>query len=181
MGMTGKQGQLLLLTEKQKDCLRLVSHNYSSKEIGRKLGVSPFAVDQRLRIAARNLGVDSRFEAARLLAANELSDRTLSEPFIYQAPHVRSEHEPDSSGLSGALRDQGLGTHHRVLRDAGLATWPPSDPTSIWDFEMISEPRGFREPLGWPVKAAIAIAIALLSLIAFGAAITGLEVLSRLN
>jgi DNA-binding CsgD family transcriptional regulator len=181
MGMTDTQEQFQELTDKQKECLRLVSHNYSSKEIGRKLGVSPYAVDQRLRIATRNLGVDSRFEAARLLAATEQMDAAISEPLIYQPPHVLAPQQTGIEHASSAHRDQSLDAQAGVLRDAGVATWPPRESLATWDFRSISEPGGFQRPYSIQVKAMIAFAIALLSLIAFGAAVTALEVLSRLN
>src|SRR5688572_25598825 len=59
------------LTEKQRECLRLVLRNHSSKEIARELGIGVHAVDQRLKSAMKTLGVSSRAEAARLLAAHE--------------------------------------------------------------------------------------------------------------
>jgi DNA-binding CsgD family transcriptional regulator len=179
--MTNTQGQIQELTDKQKECLRLVSHNYCSKEIGRKLGISPYAVDQRLRIATRNLGVDSRFEAARLLTANEQTAPAISEPFIYQPPHVLAPQQTDTEEASSALRDRGLDAPGGVLRDAGFATWPLSDSAATWDFRSISEPGGFQRPHSTQAKVMMAFAIAILSLIAFGAAVTALEVLSRLN
>lgn len=59
------------LTEKQRACLRLVLMHYSSKEIARELGIGVDAVDQRLKGAMKNLGVQNRVEAARILAQYE--------------------------------------------------------------------------------------------------------------
>lgn len=179
--MNGKQSHVAELTDKQRECLRLVSHNYSSKEIGRKLGISPFAVDQRLRIAVRNLSADNRFDAARLLAATEAGGFEVCEPLIYQTPHVHALDDAGIKGWSGAHRDQGFDTQRNVLREAGVLTWPPSQPVDPWGFSLISEPRGLQAPLNWQMKVVLAIAIAMLSLFAFGAAIAGLEVLSRIN
>jgi DNA-binding CsgD family transcriptional regulator len=55
------------LTDRQKQCLRLVGAGFQSKEIAAKLGLSPHTVDQHLREAIRALGVSRRIEAARLL------------------------------------------------------------------------------------------------------------------
>jgi DNA-binding CsgD family transcriptional regulator len=59
------------LTEGQKDCLRLVMLHFSSKEIARKLGVSPHTVDKRLKTAISIMGVATRVDAARILANSE--------------------------------------------------------------------------------------------------------------
>ncbi len=59
------------LTEMQKQCLRRVLLHYSSKDIARELGVSPHTVDNHLKAAMQRLRATSRFEAARILAADE--------------------------------------------------------------------------------------------------------------
>jgi DNA-binding CsgD family transcriptional regulator len=177
----GKEQRVSELTDKQRDCLRLVSQNYSSKEIGRKLGVSPFAVDQRLRIAIRNLDVSNRFEAARMLTSVEQEAGLISQPLIYQAPHLEPQANFDNQKVSSAHRDQGLGSQPGKLQDAGVAVWPPRLAASLWENEMVSELRGLQTPISWQLKAGLAVIVALLSLIAFGAAVAGLEVLSRLN
>lgn len=60
------------LTERQKDCLRLVAQGYTSKEIGRALALSPSTVDNHILAAVQATGSLSRGNAARLLAQNEL-------------------------------------------------------------------------------------------------------------
>ena len=59
------------LSPRERDCLRLVARAFSSKEIGRALGISHHTVDDHLKHAIALLGVGSRFEAARLLTATE--------------------------------------------------------------------------------------------------------------
>ncbi|WP_164096634.1 helix-turn-helix domain-containing protein, partial [Serratia marcescens] len=59
------------LTARERDCLRLVARGMSSKEIALALGLSPLTVDGYLKEAVRTLGVSSRREAARILAAHE--------------------------------------------------------------------------------------------------------------
>ncbi|WP_447726025.1 LuxR C-terminal-related transcriptional regulator [Sphingomonas koreensis] len=68
------------LTERQKDCLRLVAQGYTSKEIGRKIGISPATVDNHVRAALDTLQVESRAEAARLLTAAETDQPLTSQP-----------------------------------------------------------------------------------------------------
>ncbi|MEY2882969.1 MAG: hypothetical protein RL490_693, partial [Pseudomonadota bacterium] len=75
------------LTEGQRDCLRLVYNHMTSKDIARVLGVSPHTVDMRLRTAMKTLNVDSRIDAARLLAQDEAGGFTapdVYQPLIYQ-------------------------------------------------------------------------------------------------
>lgn len=57
------------LSDGQKAALALVAQYKSSKEIARILGISPHTVDQRMKRVQAILGVNSRFEAARLYAA----------------------------------------------------------------------------------------------------------------
>jgi DNA-binding CsgD family transcriptional regulator len=82
--MAGKRQ--LYLTEGQKDCLRLVDDLLTSKEIARKLGISPFTVDQRLDAARRKLNAPSRKTAARIYL--ELEARSLPQPLVYYPEHI---------------------------------------------------------------------------------------------
>jgi len=55
------------LTQRERDCLRLVDQHLSSKQIARELGMSKTSVDTYCDRARRKLGVDDRFQAARIL------------------------------------------------------------------------------------------------------------------
>lgn len=59
------------LTERQKDCLRLVAQGYTSKEIGRTLDLSPSTVDNHILTAVQSMNANSRGEAARFLTGIE--------------------------------------------------------------------------------------------------------------
>lgn len=59
------------LTQRQKDCLRLVAQGYTSKEIGRALGISYSTVDNHLLAATQLLEAESRAEAARIFSQND--------------------------------------------------------------------------------------------------------------
>lgn len=63
--------RLEALTERERDCLRLVLDHLSSKEIGRTLGISPTSVDTHIRRAREKLSVEDRYVAAQMLAAWE--------------------------------------------------------------------------------------------------------------
>ena len=68
------------LTERQKDCLRLVGQGYTSKQIGPQLGITHVTVDNYIRAALDLLQVENRAEAARLLRAHELDQSLIHQP-----------------------------------------------------------------------------------------------------
>jgi DNA-binding CsgD family transcriptional regulator len=59
------------LTENEKVCLRRRLVPQTAKEMALDLGISPHAVEKRLKMARTKLGVSSSLAAARLLAASE--------------------------------------------------------------------------------------------------------------
>jgi DNA-binding CsgD family transcriptional regulator len=70
------------LTERQRACLELVAMGFTSKEIGRKLGISHSTVDNHILIATQTLGVADRREAGRLVtnAGQQLPRQTQALP-----------------------------------------------------------------------------------------------------
>ena len=68
------------LTDRQKDCLRLVAQGFTSKEIGRLLDLSPSTVDNHVTAAVQSLGAPNRGAAARALAVLELGQKLPSQP-----------------------------------------------------------------------------------------------------
>jgi DNA-binding CsgD family transcriptional regulator len=67
---------LARLTDNEKECLRRRLLQQTAKEMALDLGVSPHAVEKRLKMARTKLGLSSSLEAARLLAVSEGSQRT---------------------------------------------------------------------------------------------------------
>jgi DNA-binding CsgD family transcriptional regulator len=67
---------LTRLTDNEKECLRRRLQQQTAKEMALQLGVSPHAVEKRLKMARTKLGLSSSLEAARLLAASEGYQRT---------------------------------------------------------------------------------------------------------
>jgi DNA-binding CsgD family transcriptional regulator len=172
--------ELQKLTGGQRDCLKLVAQNYSSKEIARQLGVSRFTVDQRLRIAIQRLGVTTRFEAARLISDDSLF--LPSEPLVYQTSHIAldagflDKRVPDIRGLdsgSGAegteLRDSHGYFHDEFGRLPRRTSWPNPFNT------------GESNELNLSQKALWVILIAIGSALAFGVFASGLEAIARLH
>ena len=88
------------LTEGQRDCLQLVARLHSSKEIARKLAISPHTVDQRLKRAQSILGVSSRFEAARLFTETIGKDVDPYQQLVYQGPELSAFQFSDNKGAS---------------------------------------------------------------------------------
>ena len=62
---------LARLTPNERECLRRRLLPQTAKEMAIDLGISPHAVEKRLKMARAKLGVTSSLEAARLLAAAE--------------------------------------------------------------------------------------------------------------
>jgi DNA-binding CsgD family transcriptional regulator len=60
-----------VLSEREKEALRLLLEGHDAKSIASKLGISVHTVNERLRTARRKLGVSSSREAARILALSE--------------------------------------------------------------------------------------------------------------
>src|SRR5882724_1234408 len=62
-----------LLTQRERECLRLVDQHLSSKQIARQLGMSKTSVDTYCDRARRKLGVEDRYAAARLARQLDVS------------------------------------------------------------------------------------------------------------
>ena len=63
-----------LLSEKERETLRLIGRGHDAKSMARHLGLSVHTVNERLRNARRKLGVSSSREAARRLLEAEGAD-----------------------------------------------------------------------------------------------------------
>lgn len=106
----GVETKLTGLSEGQKAALALVAQYKSSKEIARILGISPHTVDQRMKRVQAILGVNSRFEAARLFAAAPA--QTTEQPgttwgdLIYHPSDIPIGAPPADTGASAAEEDQ---------------------------------------------------------------------------
>lgn len=90
---------LARLTESEKACLRRRLLPQTAKEMAIDLGVSPHAIEKRLKMARTKLGLSSSLDAARLLAATE------SRLPVPQSPDLSPEPEPaDAKVTSGGKR-----------------------------------------------------------------------------
>ena len=107
-------GRIAALTDAQREALRLLRTHRNAKAIGRRLGITHWAVHERLRAARRVLGAASSFEAAELLARAE------AEPayhrFVYDAGPLAGPADPLPATAS-AEGDQQLRPGAYLLRE----------------------------------------------------------------
>jgi len=86
------------LTAAEKECLYRKLRHQTAKEIAIDLGVSPHAVEKRLKMARAKLGLSSSVEAARLLVAAERYQQTGPQAAVLTAP-AEARHESSSKPL----------------------------------------------------------------------------------
>lgn len=97
------------LTERERECLRLVATGRSSKKIGRVLGISPASVDTHIVRARTKLGVRDRRAAADLVMKADADDATAldaaggrglaSEPLSFGLPPLATQTAWDRARL----------------------------------------------------------------------------------
>src|SRR3954463_4832050 len=87
------------LSSGQLDCLRLVDQHLNSKEIAVELKISPHTVDQRIRQALGILGVESRSQAARIVAQVRGPDQRLIHYSPYIPANEQSGHPEAAVGI----------------------------------------------------------------------------------
>ena len=164
------------LTEKQRECLRLVNLHKSSKMIAPMLGITPEAVDQRIKTAVRVLDVPNRYEAALLLAQHEGAyQRT-----IYEPPDIVSPAVDWTFGSStGGERTNGNASDEPMREDRS-----PYGSGRRRRFRWLPDPlpkRGAKaHDVGPWLRAAWIAAVAIAGAVAFGVLVSGVEALVRL-
>jgi DNA-binding CsgD family transcriptional regulator len=90
------------LTERQKDCLSLVAQGYTSKEIGRLLGLSPSTIDNHILAAMQLLDAPSRGAAARKFSSAEVRQKIPS-----QSPSLAIPNETPRTTVSNSIVKSG--------------------------------------------------------------------------
>lgn len=155
------------LTERQRSCLRLVLRRHSSKEIARELGISSHTVDQRLKAAIQTLGVSNRFEAARLLAAQE--PENIYQPLAYQPSDIAEP--PRCEAVEHYVEAEKQCDDERLVLREDQTPYGSSALTTAGE----TAGRGIGR------KLAIILAVAVCSALTFAGVLSGLEALSKLN
>ncbi len=199
---------LALLTDGQRDCLRLVYNHMTSKDIARILNVSPHTVDMRLRTAMRTLNVTNRIEAARLLVQEESGGITTPDayqPLIYQASELADP--PAAATMTSPGSNDGSDGESLFNRSDNPVVDPPvNGPPRLADASVLSEtmswtkatdvgsfdpgvdirpmvwsrPWGARNDLAIGARLAWIITIAVGSALAFGAVLSAMAALKSL-
>jgi len=100
------------LSPKERECLRLVGENRSSKEIARLLGISHTSVDTHVRRSLAKLDLRDRAEAARRLALLEAPK---------PAPVAARPGEPQTLWRSLLPPLDGLGLGRRLVLVGGAS------------------------------------------------------------
>ena len=124
------------LTEAQRVALRLFMERKTAKQIAIELGITPKAVELRLKGARDALGVATSAEAARLLAAAEQPNNTFRETLggsTEVAEAGLSRPSPDIDGKSGRAAPP---PDRKVLSETRAA--------------FTHQPAGLQAGLGWP-------------------------------
>jgi DNA-binding CsgD family transcriptional regulator len=163
------------LTDKQRECLRMVYRHMETKEIARELGLSPDGVTQRIKTAMKTLGVDRRRDAALILAKAEGL-----EPYprqVYSSRDIASAPEPAmlATSTEGERQSGSSGEAMREEQSAFRAAAPSRSPA-------LPLPIGGARPndVGWQTRLAWIAGIAIGIALAFGGLVGGVEALTRL-
>lgn len=117
------------LTNKQRECMRLVVMRKSSKEIARELGIAKPTVDQRIANARQILGARNRDEAAIIFARGDQTyDRV-----IYDSARVSKIHPIVEKPNPEARQEIGLRLEEAAIPFSGLIEHQPvSTPYFGW-------------------------------------------------
>ncbi len=180
-----QQERLARLTQAQRECLRMVAQGYQYKEIARDLGISPGAVNERIKAGMRTLEVSSRFEAARLLAAHE--GAAAYQPLVDQSLGV-SPGRPDAPSVAytnSTVSPPNAEPAHVVQEQQAVFAPVYAIPTPVPRKLKLPVPTEGRptndldawQRILWIIAVAIGAALAAGILLTF--IITGLEALSR--
>ncbi|GAA0328918.1 hypothetical protein GCM10009087_43920 [Sphingomonas oligophenolica] len=156
------------LTERERQCLRLVFARLRPKEIGRELGISHHTVNGHLQQAMRKLGATSSLEAARQLHATEHPDAPESVtgyPFGVEFPHDpsrlgTSQHGASNveGGIGNRVRDSAFGERWAAYAFPLAGRFPPVR----WPLSGSGENRNDLTPaerLFWIATGMLAVAI----------------------
>ena len=163
------------LTEAQRVALRMFMERMTAKEIGLRLGITPKAVELRLKSAREVLGVATSAEAARMLAAEESSfRRTLGGPTEVAEPAPDGLSVPDANvdGTIGSLPE----SHDEGSSRGGAAParrWVSGINWPLRSHRGTDNDLTLAERLGWP------LAIIVGTLIGLGIMINSISTLSQ--
>jgi DNA-binding CsgD family transcriptional regulator len=161
------------LTEPQREVLRRWHVRQSAKEIAIELGITHWAVNERLRTARRTLGASSSHEAAQMLARAE-SEGPYNR-LVYDAPAIAAARpaaimgsSEDAGGWqSGPSRQHAVHEEQMPFRVDALAMRGPRFPLPRFEGDRNDLTVGKR--LMWIALAAFGIIVAIGTLVTISA------------
>ena len=176
--------RLSRITSAQRDCLQLVLEHKTSKDIALVLGISPHAVDKRLKAAAHILEVDGRLAAAKLVRDHDQSSSGYQR-LAYRSPDL-VEHplvtQVEASHRTRSLTDEPISSNdlHDVAASAELAAELRLENTLDRTATTITVPWGALNTLRIGQRLLLILLIAVLSAVAFASIISSFETLRHL-
>lgn len=93
---------ILRLTIAERECLKRCLNHQTAKQMALDLGISPHAVEKRLKMARAKLGMSSSLEAAKLVESLERSGRLVPDSSDLSPGDAR----PDEGGAVAAPRNE---------------------------------------------------------------------------
>lgn len=131
------------LTENEKECLRRRLLPQTAKEMAIELGVSPHAVEKRLKMARTKLGLSSSLQAARLLVQAESQPR--SQALVPHAPDLAAPLPPGHADpVPGDRRRWWIGGIAMSITIMAAAVWALSPPGAPAPQQSASAPQKVR-------------------------------------
>jgi len=106
---------ILRLTEAERQCLKRCLQHQTAKQMALDLGISPHAVEKRLKMARAKLGLSSSLEAAKLVELSDRSGRLGPQSSGLPSGNAR----PDEDGALAIPRNETAWTVRRVYLVSG--------------------------------------------------------------
>lgn len=166
----GYELSLNKLSRAQLQCLVLVVEGLTSKEIAVALGVSNHTVDERLKRSLKVLGVASRREAGRIVAAS--GNWAAYQRLVYQSPDLSDDPwpplpQPMPSGFHSGVGSEDLNRSEH-----------------FWKFivDYLPFPTQGRETnqLSYTARIVMIVILAIFIALAFGSLVSAVEAISML-
>lgn len=152
---TGTTDGYALLTDREKQTLRLIVRGHGAKSAARELGLSVHTVNERLRDARRKLAVSSSREAARLLLDREggIPHSLVSQRIGEAMPAIAVEQPaPPAIGRRmgrRALALTGVALMSMILALLALTTQPQQQPAASTPVSHAIDPALERSARQW--------------------------------
>ena len=127
------------LTEAQRVALRLFMERKTAKQIAIELGITPKAVELRLKGARDALGVATSAEAARILNAAEQENNTFRETLGGLTEVANSQPSMSRAAIESGGGETGRRPDRKVLSEARV--------------EFAHQPARLQIGLGWPLPS----------------------------